>query len=59
MSGLFCHAGGTSRRIARTISIPPTKNSSSILSNELESEPVTFTKGAASCRSGINGVLNL
>ena len=30
-----------------------------MLSNEEESEPCVFTNGAASLRSGINGVANL
>ncbi|CSP15036.1 Uncharacterised protein [Shigella sonnei] len=30
-----------------------------MLSIELESEPVSLTNGAASCRSGISGVWNL
>ena len=39
--------------------MPPAKNSSNILSNEEDSEPTSFTKGAASARSGNKGVLNL
>ena len=39
--------------------MPPAKNSSNMLSNEDESEPVVLTNGAASFKSGINGVANL
>ncbi len=45
---LFCQAGGINKRIERNKSIPPAKNSSSMLSNEEESEPFSLIKGAAS-----------
>ena len=56
MSGFCCQAGGTNRRMARNKSMPPFTNNSSILSSELESEPVSFTNGAAVAKSGISGV---
>ena len=39
--------------------MPPAKNSSSMLSRLDESEPVSFTNGAALCKSGISGEENL
>ena len=53
-----CHAGGISRRMACMGSRPPASNTSSMLSSDCESEPVSDTSGRMSLKSGSSGELN-
>jgi len=59
MCSTFCQAGGTIRRMARIISMPPAIIASSMLSMLMESEPVSVTSGRTSSMFGISGVSNV